>query len=457
MRVLRSLIALSALTLVAACGGLGGEPVVVATIPPQPTARPTAAILATIVTTPAAQAPTPSGTEEVRGPTTPATPAGTAQATIPTFTGTVTGKLTMGTAGATLAPDTDIQLVRLNPAPDAQTTFTTKADANGNYLFKDIPMAADAEFGVAATYKGRAYGSQVGLPDHTTKTLDLPVTVYEPTADASVLKITNVTLAIATGDTGLEIAQIMRFTNASDRAYSTDQAANGAAFRSIKVNLPPGATVIGFNEGDQRYVVEGHTVYDSAPVLPGVTHAIHVIYSVPYSAVGSDFQIKLDYAFAGDARLSFMQADIEATATVGDVSLGKAASSTGAPSYTATVNVPAGSAFNFTVKAIAAPTTNTPPTTTTGGDTGGTTLLVGVLVGGGLTLIVAGIVLLAREQRAARGRGAVASPNQIEIDMLVAKLAVLESERQGGKLSRKEYDKQRAVLKDQITKLMKKA
>ena len=446
MRVLRSLIVIGVLAALSACSGLGGEPPVIATIPPQPTARPTHA------------PPTPSGTEEAS--TTPAlTPAGTEAVGVAPFTGTVTGKLTLATAGATLAPDTEMQLVRLNPtSPDDQTIFTTKADAAGNYTFKDVPMTVDAQFGVVATYKGRAYASQVGIPDHTTKTLDLPVTVYETTADPGVIKLTNVTLAITTGQSGLEIAQIMRFTNTSDRAYSTDQAANAGAFRSVKVNLPEGATITGFNDDTQRYVVEPNAVWDSAVVLPGKTHAVHVIYALPYSTVGTDYQIPLDYALDGDARLSFMGSNLTATARLGDTAL----TNVGGSGLGVATTAPAGTVLRFNVRL-----TETTPTNTTGTAAGsadsGTTLLVGLLVGGGLAMIGGGIFMLAREQRLARlgktgGSPTVTvSPDQITLDELVAKLAVLDAERKAGTLSKKEYEKQAAPLKAKIAKLTRKA
>jgi hypothetical protein len=370
----------------------------------------------------------------------------------------VTGKLTLATAGATLAPDTEMQLVRLNPtSPDDQTIFTTKADAAGNYTFKDVPMTVDAQFGIVATYKGRAYASQVGIPDHTTKTLDLPVTVYETTADPGVIKLTNVTLAITTGQSGLEIAQIMRFTNTSDRAYSTDQAANAGAFRSVKVNLPAGATITGFNDDTQRYVVEPNAVWDSAVVLPGKTHAVHVIYALPYSTVGTDYQIPLDYALDGDARLTFMGSNLTATARLGDTAL----TNVGGSGLGVATTAPAGTVLRFNVRLTETTTTTTG--TAAGGAGSGTTLLVGLLIGGGLAMIGGGIFMLAREQRLARlGKtGATAKitpfPDQVTLDELVAKLAVLDAERKAGTLSKKEYEKQAAPLKAKIAKLTRKA
>lgn len=449
MRVLRSLIVIGALAVLSACAGLGGEPPVIATIPPQPT------LPSNFVHPPI------SGTEEASAGRNPApTPAGTEAVGIAPFTGTVTGKLTLATAGATLAPDTDIQLVRLNPAsPDAQSMFTTKADATGNYTFNDVPMAADAEFGVVATYKGRAYASQVGIPDHTTKALDLPITVYETTSDPSVVKLTNVTLAVATGQSGLEIAQIMRFTNTSDRAYSTDQAANAGAFRSVKVSFPAGAVITGFNDDAQRYVVEGSAVWDSAVVLPGTTHAVHVIYALPYSTVGTDYLLPLDFALDGDARISFMGSNLEATARLGDTALTNA----GGSGLGVAATAPAGTVLRFNIRLKDAPATTATQGLAAGGADSNTTLLVGVLIGGGLAMIGAGIFMLAREQRLARlGKTTVApnvsaSPDQIEIDELVAKLAVLDAERKAGRLSKKDYEKQTAALKAKIAKLMGKA
>ncbi len=86
------------------------------------------------------------------------------------------------------------------------------------------------------------------------------------------------------GHDGLQIAQIIRFKNKSDRIYSTDKSNGKGAYASVSIALPRGASIMGFSDDAARYTIspDGSTITDNTPVPPGDDHSIHVIYSLPY-------------------------------------------------------------------------------------------------------------------------------------------------------------------------------
>lgn len=447
--------ALLALIGLVALGNFGGGASVQAA---QATAQPT--------TNPAA---TPAATEE-------ATPAATREATVAataeaSVIGTVSGTVTNGTAGGTVPPDLQLELNIIKHTADSADTnrITTPVNPDGTFAFKDVEIRAAYLYGVIARYQNRTFTSEFKPGDPANPTLDLPVKVYDVTSDANVLSINGIFLQIAAAQSGISIAQVVRFGNSSDKVFSTEQKIGDNAFASISLPVPVGAQFSGFPEGEMTYVVsdDRKTVSDITPVLPGTEHFVQMLYEVPYSANGTPVEIVLPYPINGSAQLFVHPPNFTLSGNLGSLPLvaGERQTLDGQPYITFVTNgsQPAGSKLSFTITGDATAASGTQSTTASGGIGISRDLLVGLLIGGGLGLVVVGGMMLMRER--ARDRAMLAGgpgaqkenkgDSQAQIASLVAELAKLDEQHSAGKVAKADYDRRRSEIKAQLARLMK--
>ncbi|MFN7210133.1 MAG: hypothetical protein ACK4P1_07040, partial [Aggregatilineales bacterium] len=276
MRRILALIGLS--LLLSACGGLGGEPPIVATLPQnpiQPTFDPTVLAqihaevtpIATAESTPLAAAP-----EEALG--------------------TVSGQVTNATAGAALPAELEIELHSVDRAFN-DAILKTKADAEGKFVFENVPIRADRSYFTAAVIEGRYFASEPVVGNPAAPTLNLPFKIYERSADPSIVKVANVITQVSPEEEALYVVQIIRFENASDRLFSTDERVGEDGYASVRVQLPDGALLLGFATDERRFHVEDGVITDTQPVYPQTRHIVHFRYLLPYQPEGTRISLPL--------------------------------------------------------------------------------------------------------------------------------------------------------------------
>jgi hypothetical protein len=376
--------------------------------------------------------------------------------------GSVSGSITNATKGGTLPPDLPVNL-HIRDAQGKETILSAKADASGAFSFADVTMRADWEYVTTTIYRDRLYGS-----DTVNGTLDSPVMklalkIYETTSDPTVLSITGVLTQISASAANLQITQIIQVKNNADKAFSSDQPISAGQYGSASLTLPQGATLLGFAETAQRYVVssDGLTVTDTVPVLPDQESILHVIYQMPYQESGVTFEQRFNYLLVGTAQLLIDPASVTATVNAGSVpltSLGaRTMGTTAYQVYTGDVTLGKGETMRYVVSGSLSGTV-------TAAGTGGISrdLLVGLLIGGGLGLIVVGGIFLIRDRLAGQGRASggkrtaqAENPNQAQIDGLIKELAGLDDQYATKKIGKAAYEKRRKELKAQIARLMK--
>lgn len=355
--------------------------------------------------------------------------------------GVVTGQITNGTAGGVVPPDLTVVLYRLDQQFN-QTQYETQADASGAYRIEGVPFDASSNYVATVNYRDRLFTSQVATG--TGATLDLPVTIYELTEDPSVLTISGVVTQVNAVGTSLEVTQVMSFSNSSDRAFSTSQAASDGRAISIAVPLPVGSVVAGLiNQGRYVLIPDQYTVLDTVPVLPGDNHVVHFVYIVPYDSGGAVIEQPIAYNLTGQVRLLLspdtLTASSEQLAPLGVETIGQRRFQ----SYGGTLALTAGDSLRYTLSGAPAATASEAES----GVTSSTLPLVILAVIGLQVVIFSGIYLLIDNRRR---RAAPALSNAQLIDALISQIAELDADFEAGKIEKSVYERQRALLKDRL-------
>lgn len=422
-----------------ACSGLSSEPVVIATLPPAPTTAPTRI------------APQPTAAPQA---TEAATPAATAESAPATRIGAVSGKLTNRTAGAGLPKDAPVVL-HIVDAQSNEITLNTTADAEGKFTFEDVPIQAERAYFVSTTYHDRRFDSAPVMGDPASPTLDLPLEISEITASADVLAITSMTVQYSIDEAGITVVQITRFTNSSDRVFSADTKTPDGRYTSVTFSLPAGAQIIRFANGDERYVVgeDGATITDTAPVLPGERHIVHVMYRLPYKESGIAFEQPIHYAVNGAINVLVAPTSISAQVTAGNATLTAGQPQVlGEQTYTVLngdVVMPSGGSIRF---AFNGPLSATSSTQSPAAPVLTANTLSCLFILGGVGLMAFGFVLVIREGRTRRPGEALR--HKAHIDALTAEIAQLDERYAQHQIDKVRYVSRRRQLKSQLAALM---
>jgi len=424
-------ISFALLLLLSACGGLGGEPQIVATFAPPPTNVPEIGypLQPPDLATQPAVTPEPEST-------------GAASA----LPGTVSGRVTNGTAASVVPSDLEVNLVITDQGSlVAQEQLTVNAD--GSFRFENVPIIDNADYVVATLYRERLFRSEFVIGDSAVTAMELPLTIYELTEDPAVVSIIGlVTQVSAIGDT-LEVRQVMRFKNSSDRAFTSGNDLGGGRFASLILTLPPGAQIVGFDD-QQRYVVseQDFSFVDTAPVLPGEDHLALVVYILPYDGSPSLIEQPVNYPLNGEVRLLMYPENLSIKSdqlpSLGPQQVGEQSYA----GYGTPLQLAAGEVIRYEVSGAAAPGAATVGTTTS---TPANTILPMLLLIIGAAAVLAGFLLFVRSRSVAS-----AGNKQQLIDALVRQIAELDDAHAAGQMNHDLWHRQRAQLKTRLAELL---
>nr|MCS5669630.1 hypothetical protein [Dehalococcoidia bacterium] len=120
----------------------------------------------------------------------------------------VRGQVVNGTEGA-VVPD-GLSVLMLITGADGRLSGTgqTSSDAQGRFVFEDLQVREGDSYTVSADYLGVFYGvvlDAAGLVD------DLTLTIFETTADASVIEVKRHVMVIAAVDEGAQSLSAIEF------------------------------------------------------------------------------------------------------------------------------------------------------------------------------------------------------------------------------------------------------
>jgi mono/diheme cytochrome c family protein len=360
-------------------------------------------------------------------------------------TGVVMGSVTNGTAGGA-APGSMPLTLHVVTDRSSEVTFETVTNADGTFLFQDIPLYSDREYALTAVYQGTMFATDLVSIDPAASELPLSLTIYDLGATADDIHIDRMTSQLGVENGELQVIQVVSFANESDRVFAN---ANGEAFTSVSVRVPTGAQFQNWMGADYQLSADSTQVIDIRPVLPGETHLMHLVYTLPYTDTTAVDQT-LDYPLDGQVNVLVSNGGLTLNA---DNLLSQGTQTSGnqvMSAYGGALQLVAGDAVRYSISgtptvAVAATTTASQPQTVVDP-------IAYVLIGAGVSAILfAGILLIRERMTSGAGKGKAA------VGDLMNQIAELDLRHRAGKLNEPEYQAQRAALKARLTELMKAA
>ena len=214
-------------------------------------------------------------------------------ATLTAADGVITGTVVNGTEGGSVPADVAVTLYFLRDGNIVEQR-TQVTDAAGAYRFVEVPTDAGLGFVVVAAYVQVPYNTPEVRFAEGTEIQAPPLTVYEASQDASVVRVITDVLIISPGEEQsgmLAVIEVVRFANESDRTYLATGAAGGGAImdRILRFALPANAQDLtmlsGMNAENVVQIDRGFGVF--MPLLPG-EREVAFGYQVPYSGSSLD-------------------------------------------------------------------------------------------------------------------------------------------------------------------------
>ncbi|NDJ54526.1 MAG: c-type cytochrome [Chloroflexi bacterium] len=203
--------------------------------------------------------------------------------------GIVQGQVINRSIGGDLPTDQQIQLIgvelgggnRVNEFLNRSTTL----DDEGRFRFDDVPVdGVETAYIVRLIYEGVEFSTGASFEGEQT-TLEIPLTIYDAIFDPFVITVDAMNLVVRRGPEALQVVQVARYSNSSDRVFVTEAPIVGGRRGSVRVNVPSSAFSLSFGDGQigGRYVVFNDQLYDTRQVLPGAdAHSVANSYFLPF-------------------------------------------------------------------------------------------------------------------------------------------------------------------------------
>lgn len=191
----------------------------------------------------------------------PKNPAEPAAAQPPTNLTRVIGRVSQGTAGAELPEQLQVRIVGFDgeqPVLDEQVPV----DGQGEFRLEDVEAAPGRLFFATLEYQEVQYRSEITHAPADGSPLELPLTIYESSADPAPIRVERLHLLIDFPDAGLmRVLQLWVVGNSSDRVITP----------ALRVPLPAAARNLAFEEGDveARFEQTAEGFIDHEPLPPG--------------------------------------------------------------------------------------------------------------------------------------------------------------------------------------------
>jgi hypothetical protein len=362
--------------------------------------------------------------------------------------GMVTGKVTNGTAASPAPSNISVTLL-INHENATVVHMDTQTAADGSFQFNDVPIVTGYDYVAAALYRDRIFNSAFVVGDAATTALTLPISIYELTEDSTVLSISSSEAQLNAHGSTLEVKQVIRFHNSSDRLYTTSKDLGDGRFGSVLISLPPGAQVVSL-DNQTRYIVSptDFSILDTTPVLPGDAHVVIIAYIIPYDGNAALIEQPMNYPFDGQASLLVSPNTIQIKSQQLPQAGEQPIAETVYKRYAGLVKLKPGDVIRYEVGG-AAGVSNFSATTVTNVPAGGNNTILFILtalIGLGLGATILALVLRQRQQNQP------ARPDQL-IDALTRQIALLDQKHAAGELAHDLWHQQRKPLQARLEEL----
>ncbi len=360
--------------------------------------------------------------------------------------GTVTGKVTNGTAASPAPSNVNVTLL-INHENATVLHMDTQTAADGSFQFNEVPIIQGYDYVTAALYRDHIFNSAFLVGNENNTRLNLPINIYELTEDPTVLSISSSEAQISAQGGTLEVRQVIHFNNSSDRLYTTSKDLGDGRFGSVLISLPPGAQVVSL-DNQTRYIVSntGFTVLDTTPVLPGDEHVVIIAYIIPYDGTAALIEQPMNYPFEGSAKLLVAQTNLEIKSPQLPATGIQAIADTQYKRYEGVLKLKAGEVIRYEISG--ASSVNLSAATIAKIPAGGNNTILFILtalIGLGLVATIMAIVLRQRQNRPVRA-------DQL-IDMLNQQITLLDQKHTAGELPHDLWHQQRRPLQARLDEL----
>jgi len=177
-------------------------------------------------------------------------------------------------------------------------TFTDTVATDGSFSFSNLGTDPSIVYFASASLEEISYSSPILMFGEGETSLETTVNVYGSTNDDSGISIQRAHWIVDPQPGALIVAQIYVYNNSLDRAFTGKTIEGLDVPATVSLSLPPGAVEVSFENGvlGGRFRQVGHTVYDTAPIVPGTgTRQIVVNYALPFNGTSAQFAGTLPY------------------------------------------------------------------------------------------------------------------------------------------------------------------
>ena len=224
----------------------------------------------------------------------------------------VRGTVVNGTAGGSVPPGAGVTIVQLDQDFTEVARRAVQAGPDGSFLAEGWDGKLGNRFVASTDHMDVTFRTSV---TGDSGTVDAKVTIFEPTSDATVLKVASDTLTVVPGSGNvLEALEILRVVNASDRTYvgvpptsppaspdapgAPDAPAPPAPPAVLQLPVPAGAYDLTPQEGSQGGLTQAEGgIFTADPLLPGET-VVSFLYRVKVPASGWELRRPVSYPTA---------------------------------------------------------------------------------------------------------------------------------------------------------------
>lgn len=347
--------------------------------------------------------------------------------------GTVRGVIANGTGGMADPTALDVMLFVMNNAGEEIATLTTAAE-DGLFAFEDVPVQQSYAYVASVTYQDVTFISPLALGrDLTEDALDMPITVYEVTDNPDVIAVDLLlTQVVLYSDEAVEMLLVMRVTNTSDHVYRSPVQVDEQRYETVRVHLPESAVPVALDALRYEWDEANNVLIDTLPVLPESQHIVHVTYFMPLREVVS-VAYQVEYAMRTPAELMLIPGQFDVQSTQ-FVSQGVMEFTGGVFEDYLADPLPAGETLRFDLMLR--------PPQAAGEDSQAVMALILVGIGGGFMALAGGLYVYQRR------RSSLA-------DALVVQLAELDLRYQAQEINEATYQAQRQQLRQRLSRLMR--
>lgn len=358
----------------------------------------------------------------------------------PLETARINGQLFNGTTSEPVASGPEVLLRAFTRDLDITLTMTETVDVDGTFQFDLTDVPQEWFFRVSTSYNDVDFGSDFGQVTFDQSELDLPITVYEPSADPAAVNIQQLHVVLVFDQNQAIVSELYLANNNDETVFvgETGDAAEG----TFKFSLPATAENVNFQRGfgsidsyiPATEVIETDSGWaDTLPLRPGPSSMNMLVqYTLPYEDQAT-FSHSLNYP-TESVNLVIPDVGVSLDESNGWVSGGTQAMEGGTITTYGQSSLPAGSELTFNLEGEARASSASVGNLVTNNTT---ELLVGI--GVALVVLIGAAVVI----RQWRQEPVV----ELSREELIQAIAELDDEYEAGKIDEAEYERERAALK----------